>query len=87
MTAAAYLSELRTTPLPVLAIVTTYQNMPQGYSTLPSSKSSTLFQAPQAMAFDPIGLACAVFSLATNVIANALIGYKAWCAILLNPYS
>ena len=38
---------------------------------------------PEALAYDSIGLACAVLSLATNVIATALIGYKAWYAIIL----
>ena len=45
--------------------------------------SNDLYNWPEALAYDPIGLACAVLSLATNVIATALIGYKAWYAIFL----
>ena len=67
----------------VLGIVTSYQNFPQGYSTLLSNGASNI---PEALAYDSIGLACAVLSLATNVIATALIGYKAWYAIFLGYY-
>ena len=74
-------------PFTVLGIVTTYQNLPQGYSTIPSSTFDSLFKFPVAMAYDPVGLACAVLSLATNVIATTLIGYKAWYVILLPCHS
>ena len=63
----------------VLGIVTSYQNFPQGYSTLLSNGASNI---PEALAYDSIGLACAVLSLATNVIATALIGHKAWYVII-----
>ena len=76
--------ELLIIPLPVLGIVTMYQNLPQGYSTIPSSTINVVLEPPVAMAYDPIGLACAVLSLATNMIATALIGYKAWYDILLH---
>ena len=45
--------------------------------------SNDFYNFPEALAYDSIGLACAVLSLATNVIATALIGYKAWYAIIL----
>ena len=38
-------------------------------------------QVPQALFGDnSFADACAVLSLAVNVLATALIGYKAWCA-------
>ena len=69
-----------------LGVVTTYQNFPQGYSTIPpyaNNPSPTVFPSPpEAIAYDPIGMACAVLSLATNVISTALIGYKTWYVII-----
>ena len=67
-----------------LGIVTTYQNLPRGYSSLSTSTVENIAALPVAMAYDPVGLACAVLSLATNVIATALIGYKAWYVLLLH---